>query len=108
VLERWARETRTRLAPAFYFGRRVHENDWQLGGLPRGYDHKYTYSHLGYNLKMTDMQSAIGVSEIHKLADLIAKRRANFRLLRERALHGDHLSSDAHSKLDKVAVVNVA
>ncbi len=41
--------------------------DWQLGGLPYGYDHKYTYSHIGYNLKMTDMQAAVGVSQLAKL-----------------------------------------
>jgi len=57
--------------------------DWQLGGLPRGYDHKYTYSHIGYNLKMTDMQAAIGVSQIGKLPEFIAARRANYQLLRE-------------------------
>jgi CDP-6-deoxy-D-xylo-4-hexulose-3-dehydrase len=55
--------------------------DWQLGGLPRGYDHKYTYSHLGYNLKMTDLQAAIGVSQLSKLNEFIAKRRANFQQL---------------------------
>ncbi len=51
---------------------------WQLGGLPEGYDHKYTYSHLGYNLKMTDMQAAIGVAQLDRLDDFIAARRSNF------------------------------
>jgi len=41
--------------------------DWQLGDLPHGYDHKYTYSHIGYNLKVTDMQAAVGVSQLRKL-----------------------------------------
>lgn len=52
--------------------------DWQLGDLPRGYDHKYSYSHLGYNLKLTDMQAAIGLAQLDRLEGFVAARRRNF------------------------------
>jgi CDP-6-deoxy-D-xylo-4-hexulose-3-dehydrase len=55
--------------------------EWQLGGLPCGYDHKYIYSHIGYNLKATDMQAALGASQIEKLPAFIERRKANFRYL---------------------------
>jgi CDP-6-deoxy-D-xylo-4-hexulose-3-dehydrase len=55
--------------------------DWQLGSLPYGYDHKYIYSHIGYNLKVTDMQAAIGIEQLKKLPSFIEARKKNFKLL---------------------------
>jgi CDP-6-deoxy-D-xylo-4-hexulose-3-dehydrase len=55
----------------------------QLGTLPFGYDHKYVYSHVGYNLKVTDMQAAIGCAQLEKLPGFIEKRKRNFAALRE-------------------------
>jgi len=54
---------------------------WQLGDLPAGYDHKYIYSHAGYNLKITDMQAAVGCAQMEHLSGFIERRKANFRHL---------------------------
>ena len=55
-----------------------HRFDGQYGELPKGYDHKYVYSHLGYNLKVTDMQAAVGVAQLKKFPDFVGRRRHNF------------------------------
>lgn len=57
--------------------------EWDLGELPHGYDHKYVYSHIGYNLKVTDMQAAVGVAQLRRLPQFVAARRANFAALRQ-------------------------
>ena len=57
---------------------------WKLGNLPEGYDHKYTYSHLGYNLKITDMQAACGLAQMDKLDSFVQARKDNFAYLRNR------------------------
>lgn len=57
--------------------------DWQLGCLPPHYDHKYIYSHIGYNLKLTDLQAAVGVAQLKKLPSFIESRRRNWQLLYE-------------------------
>jgi CDP-6-deoxy-D-xylo-4-hexulose-3-dehydrase len=58
--------------------------DQQLGSLPQGYDHKYTYSHLGYNLKISDMQAACGLAQLKRLPEFIKKRNSNFSYLSDR------------------------
>lgn len=58
--------------------------EWQLGSLPKGYDHKYIYSHLGFNLKMTDLQASVGVAQLPRLDGFVQKRRENWAYLRER------------------------
>lgn len=67
--------------------------DWQLGDLPAGYDHKYVYSHLGYNLKITDMQAAIGLAQLDRIDEFVAARKRNFAKLHSQ-LSGlaDHLT----------------
>jgi len=57
--------------------------EWQLGDLPRGYDHKYVYSHLGFNLKVTDLQAAVGVAQLARLDGFVAARRRNWSFFRE-------------------------
>lgn len=57
--------------------------DWRLGGLPHGYDHKFTYSHVGYNLKITDMQAAVGCAQLDKLQRFVDTRRRNWTRLKE-------------------------
>ena len=61
-----------------------HRFDGQYGELPRGYDHKYTYSHFGYNLKVTDMQAAVGVAQLKKFPSFVEKRKHNWQRLREK------------------------
>ncbi len=67
-----------------------HRFDGQFGTLPRGYDHKYVYSHLGYNLKATDMQAAIGCAQLKKLPNFIRKRRENFNFLKHELAELEH------------------
>jgi CDP-6-deoxy-D-xylo-4-hexulose-3-dehydrase len=69
--------------------------DWNLGELPKGYDHKYIYSHIGFNLKATDIQAALGVSQLDKVENFIQIRKNNFAIL------SDLLSSNRHLILPK-------
>ena len=76
--------------------------EWTLGDLPSGYDHKYIYSHIGYNLKATDMQAAVGVAQLKKLPGFIAARRDNFAKLYAALSDLDHIlilpEATAHSE----------
>ena len=67
-----------------------HRFDGQFGELPQGYDHKYVYSHFGYNLKATDMQAAIGVAQLEKIDMFTDARRRNFNMLKEALLQYNH------------------
>ncbi len=64
---------------------------WQLGKMPLGYDHKYIYSEIGYNMRLTEMQSAIGLAQIDKVANFIVTRRRNYAIFRQRLEKYDHL-----------------
>jgi CDP-6-deoxy-D-xylo-4-hexulose-3-dehydrase len=66
--------------------------DWKLGELPEGYDHKYTYSSIGYNLKVTDMQAALGVSQLSKVNDFVLARNSNWKKLQDGILASPLLS----------------
>jgi CDP-6-deoxy-D-xylo-4-hexulose-3-dehydrase len=74
----WGRDCRCDTGKDNACGKRF---EWQLGDLPRGYDHKYTYSQIGYNLKLTDFQAAIGVAQLEKLPGFMKKRKENFKKL---------------------------
>jgi len=64
---------------------------WKLGDLPRGYDHKYIYSNIGYNLKVTDMQAAIGVAQLAKLPSFVEARKKNFEFYMKELADYEHL-----------------
>ena len=77
-LRDWGRDCYCDLGKDNTCGKRF---QWQLGDLPTGYDHKYTYSHLGYNLKITDMQAACGLAQLERIDEFVQKRRHNFSYL---------------------------
>ena len=76
--------------------------DWQMGELPHGYDHKYIYDHIGYNLKMTDMQAAVGVAQVGKLERFAEVRKRNWKILTNglKSLHEYFLLPEATAKSD--------
>lgn len=83
-LRDWGRDCTCPSGKDNFCGRRFLRQD---GLLPRGYDHKYTYSHFGYNLKATDMQAAVGVAQLIKLPDFVKKRKENWGYLRKNLSH---------------------
>lgn len=64
---------------------------WKLGDLPEGYDHKYIYSHLGYNLKISDMQAACGVAQMERVDEFVEARKRNFAYLKARLANVKHI-----------------
>jgi CDP-6-deoxy-D-xylo-4-hexulose-3-dehydrase len=84
----WGRDCYCRPGRSNTCGKRF---GWCLGTLPEGYDHKYIYSHFGYNLKMTDMQAAVGVAQLSKLPSFVDARRRNFAYVAERLAPLGHL-----------------
>jgi CDP-6-deoxy-D-xylo-4-hexulose-3-dehydrase len=76
----WGRDCWCAPGEANTCGRRF---DWQLGELPCGYDHKYIYSHIGYNLKLTDSQAAVGIAQLDRLPGFVAARRRNWQRLHD-------------------------
>lgn len=77
-----------------------HRYSWKLGDLPAGYDHKYIYSHIGYNLKMTDIQAACGLAQLKKLDGFIKKRKKNFELLEKKLNKFNQFLSFAKAEAD--------
>jgi CDP-6-deoxy-D-xylo-4-hexulose-3-dehydrase len=78
--------------------------DWELGKLPKGYDHKFIFSHVGFNLKMTDMQAAIGLSQLDKVDYFIKKRKENFYYLKNKFIEEElgkyFILPESHQKSD--------
>ena len=97
----WGRDCFCKPGMADTCGRRFSQ---QHGDLPFGYDHKFTFSHIGYNMKVSDMQAAVGVSQLKKLDGFIQKRRENFKLLceamRSEGLHEHFMLPEATPKSD--------
>ena len=79
--------------------------DWQLGELPDGYDHKYIYSHLGYNLKPLDPQAAIGRVQLRRLPQFIEARKQNWQMLRQGLASLDDVLNLAYRPMPLVGIL---